>query len=35
MIATEKVPPLIEPFALDRFKQFSQIGERGAAAVGH
>jgi sarcosine oxidase subunit beta len=35
LIATGKTPRLIEPFALDRYRQFSQIGERGAAAVGH
>lgn len=35
MIATGRTPKLIEPFALDRFNHFSQIGERGAASVGH
>ena len=30
-----KPPKLIEPFALDRFTRFAQIGERGAASVGH
>ena len=34
-IATGKPPKLIEPFALDRFANFVQIGERGAASVGH
>jgi sarcosine oxidase, subunit beta len=34
-IATGKPPKLIEPFALDRFTRFAQIGERGAASVGH
>ncbi len=34
-IATGKPPDLIAPFALERFAQFSQIGERGAASVGH
>ena len=34
-IANGKVPKLIEPFALDRFRRFVQIGERGAASVGH
>ena len=27
--------PLIEPFALDRFTDFRQVGEKGAASVGH
>ena len=34
-IATGKAPKLIESFALDRFERFVQIGERGAASVGH
>ena len=34
-IANGKVPDLIQPFALDRFANFVQIGERGAASVGH
>jgi sarcosine oxidase subunit beta len=34
-IATGKAPQLIAPFALDRFRSFVQIGERGAASVGH
>jgi sarcosine oxidase subunit beta len=34
-IASGKVPELIQPFALDRFANFVQIGERGAASVGH
>jgi sarcosine oxidase, subunit beta len=34
-IATGKPPKLIAPFALDRFGRFNQIGERGAASVGH
>jgi sarcosine oxidase, subunit beta len=34
-IANGKPPDLIRPFALDRFEQFVQIGERGAASVGH
>jgi sarcosine oxidase subunit beta len=34
-VATGKPPKLIEPFALDRFQRFVQIGERGAASVGH
>jgi sarcosine oxidase subunit beta len=34
-IATGKPPPIIQPFALDRFARFVQIGERGAASVGH
>jgi sarcosine oxidase, subunit beta len=34
-IASGKAPDLIQPFALDRFAHFAQIGERGAASVGH
>lgn len=34
-IATGHVPKLIAPFALARFARFAQIGERGAASVGH
>ena len=35
LAATDVVPDLIEPFALDRFHRFEQVGERGAASVGH
>jgi sarcosine oxidase subunit beta len=35
LAATGEVPKLIEPFALDRFDRFEQVGERGAASVGH
>lgn len=35
MIANGRPPKLIEPFALNRFQRFVQIGERGAASVGH
>jgi sarcosine oxidase subunit beta len=34
-IARGTPPDLIRPFALDRFAHFAQIGERGAASVGH
>ena len=34
-VATGKVPDLIEPFALERFYRFEQVGEKGAASVGH
>lgn len=34
-VATGKVPALIEPFALERFYRFQQVGEKGAASVGH
>jgi len=34
-LATGKPPNLIAPFALERFVTFDQIGERGAASVGH
>ncbi len=35
LVATDSVPELIRPFALDRFDRFEQVGERGAASVGH
>jgi sarcosine oxidase subunit beta len=35
LLATGKVPSLIAPFALERFYQFAQVGEKGAASVGH
>ena len=35
LVATDIVPDLILPFALDRFDRFEQVGERGAASVGH
>lgn len=34
-IATGKPPGLIETFDLQRFSRFAQVGERGAASVGH
>jgi sarcosine oxidase, subunit beta len=34
-VATGRPPKLIEPFALHRFTRFQQLGERGAASVGH
>ncbi|MGQ0658461.1 MAG: FAD-dependent oxidoreductase [Chromatiales bacterium] len=34
-LATGKVPDLIVPFALERFYRFEQVGEKGAASVGH
>ena len=34
-VATGNVPDLIRPFELERFYRFEQIGERGAASVGH
>ena len=34
-IATGTAPDLIAPFALDRFDRFQQVGEKGAASVGH
>lgn len=33
--ATGRAPELIAPFALERFHAFRQVGERGAASVGH
>jgi sarcosine oxidase subunit beta len=35
LVATGKTPPLIAPFALDRFERGALVGEKGAAAVGH
>ena len=34
-LATGTAPDLIAPFALDRFDRFHQVGEKGAASVGH
>jgi sarcosine oxidase subunit beta len=34
-VATGKVPDVLEPFRLDRFVDFAQVGEKGAASVGH
>lgn len=35
LVATNIVPDLIKPFALDRFYQFKQINEAGATAASH
>ena len=35
LIATGRVPALIKEFRLDRFRDFSLLGEKGAASVGH
>jgi sarcosine oxidase subunit beta len=35
LIATGKLPDLLRPFRLDRFDTLQQVGERGAASVGH
>jgi sarcosine oxidase subunit beta len=35
LVATQRLPEIIAPFALDRFDVFRQLGERGAASVGH
>lgn len=35
LIATGRVPDLIEPFRLSRFEEFKLVGEKGAASVGH
>jgi len=35
LLATGVVPDLIKPFSLNRFRDFGQLGERGAASVGH
>lgn len=34
-VATGKQPDLLKPFALDRFRTFDLVGEKGAASVGH
>jgi sarcosine oxidase, subunit beta len=34
-VATGVAPKLIEPFRLSRFDEFAQVGEKGAASVGH
>ncbi|MDX1709739.1 MAG: FAD-dependent oxidoreductase [Rhodovibrionaceae bacterium] len=34
-LATGQAPDILEPFALDRFLRFQQVGEKGAASVGH
>ena len=35
LIATGRVPELIKDFRLNRFRDFSLVGEKGAASVGH
>ena len=35
MLASGRVPDLLKPFTLDRFTRFVQVGEKGAASVGH
>lgn len=35
LLATGRVPDLLEPFRLERFYEFAQVGEKGAASVGH
>ena len=35
LIASGRVPDLIEPFRLSRFREFQLVGEKGAASVGH
>jgi sarcosine oxidase subunit beta len=34
-VATGRAPDLIKPFTYDRFRRFQQLGEAGAASVGH
>ncbi|HUT49691.1 MAG TPA: FAD-dependent oxidoreductase [Alphaproteobacteria bacterium] len=34
-VATGAAPAILEPFRLSRFHEMAQVGERGAAAVGH
>jgi sarcosine oxidase subunit beta len=35
MVATGKTPDILHPFRLERFFEFDQVGEKGAASVGH
>ena len=35
LVATGRTPDLLHPFRLSRFAEFDQVGEKGAAAVGH
>jgi sarcosine oxidase subunit beta len=34
-VATGRQPDILKPFALDRFRSFDLVGEKGAASVGH
>jgi sarcosine oxidase subunit beta len=34
-VANNKPHELIEPFRLSRFEEMKQVGEKGAASVGH
>ena len=34
-VATGQPPDILQPFRLDRFRDFNQVGEKGAASVGH
>ena len=34
-VATDRVPEVLSAFDIDRFRNFDQVGERGAASVGH
>ena len=34
-VATGRVPDILAPFRLDRFETFDQVGDKGAASVGH
>jgi len=34
-IANDSAHDLIKPFYLDRFVEYAQVGEKGAASVGH
>lgn len=35
LAATGRVPAILQPFRLERFRDFALVGEKGAAAVGH
>jgi sarcosine oxidase subunit beta len=35
LVATGRVPDILYPFRLERFAEYAQVGEKGAASVGH
>ena len=35
LVASGRLPDIIKPYRLDRFRDFSLVGEKGAASVGH
>ena len=34
-VANGRIPDILRPFALDRFRALDLVGEKGAASVGH